>query len=731
MKKLWLFLSLSIYFVGPTFALSPLDPVPTTNLSSGSASPAAARVDLLEAVSRQNFDKKVRLSQFANLSTAKATIGSTPKTLILDTTSTVNNLTIPATLKLEHETGGLITINSGKTLTFLSQPNLPVNRQVFAGAGGVTDLKEARPEMFGINTNPGITDMGAAIIKALDAAPVVKMQVGIYATSVEIPIINGRKLIGAGVTWWQDTADMPTGAGETIIKYIGAGGANSAVIRASTASVGTKPTYPTGNNFGVVVRNIVIDGNNLAEYGLYSARSGLGSTYSNIIATGTKKHGVWLGEMWTCAVRDVRSIWNYGAGVSIGVDTFSWAGGNVVNAVEFDNIQAYQNGRDLGAWTTADYLSGYGINFSGTRSNTLKNIVAEENLGVGIVWAPTSGPNILESWYSEDNCKIAASSSDRWAFWFQSGSGSVLSVIRNGKVLYNGASGLTDAPRIRLTGTGITNPSEIPVFDGVLGGAVFDSDYGTYRIDRTALLATTRIVSHYPQYGETDSISNASQVVLYVGDTATGTGSGIDASNRMGSIAAALRVARILSSIETINIAAVALATDWTLDFSDLHRGLVIEGGGTASITQSATGTNALYIKSALFRTTFQNIPTLGRVKVDNSHIRFSTCPFTITGNTTAAGLILSGSDVELNASPMNLASKTGGYRGYDVNNRSTLTAMTSSVSNFDTALAALIRTGGGQLFTDQSLSSSNITWESGQGAVYTPTAILLSGATK
>lgn len=654
-----------LFAVTTSFALDPLLPVPTTNLDASTDSPSLARGDLFELTTRFNRWDRVPCSAYASLTAAVTAIGSAERTLVVNSAvSTTGTTVIPATLTLIVESPGLITNNYA---LIINGPFSTGDHHAFTGSGAVTGLKEARPEWFAINTTPGTTDMGAAINKALAAAPVVKLQIGIYATSVEIPLTDSRKLIGSGVTWWQDLADMPTGTGETIIKYIGAGGANSAVIRASNVAVGTKPTYANSdNNFGVGLSGIIVDGNELAEYGIYTARAGLGSRYENLIVTGTKAHGFWFGEMWTTTIRDIRAIWNYGVGISIGVDTFTWVGGNNINAVEIDNIQAYQNGRDLAAWTTADYMSGYGINFSGGRNNTLHNVVSEENNGVGLVWAPTSGPNLLDGWYSEDNCKIAASTDDRFALWFQSNSGSVLSTIRNFYVLYNGASGLTDAPRVKITGTAVSNAAEIPVFDGAFGGAVFDADFGAYKIDRTAITASLRVVSHLPQYNDSDTITLSGgtwTTTIYAAADGTGTGtkSGIDASNTIP-LSQVTRVLKGTSSITTVNIAALtgALSAALTLDGTGINRRITIDGATTGRFT-SVAGLG-FTLKNWAQELTVTSMALTELLKIYDSKLVFNDCVIMRmnAGATEGAAVSIYNSNVQiLGTSAINLTSSS------------------------------------------------------------------------
>jgi len=63
--------------------------------------------------------------------------------------------------------GGMFIISSGKTLT-INGPFSCGLFQCFDGAGSVIGLKKVRPEWFGHNSSPGVTDMTTSIQKAID-----------------------------------------------------------------------------------------------------------------------------------------------------------------------------------------------------------------------------------------------------------------------------------------------------------------------------------------------------------------------------------------------------------------------------------------------------------------------------------------------------------------------------------------------------------------------------------
>jgi hypothetical protein len=85
---------------------------------------------------------------YGSMAASLAAIGSVVTTLIVANAQTVTaDMTIPSTLMLRVENGGVITVAAGKTLTINGPFSAPPT-QVFAGTGSVRGLKEALPEWF-------------------------------------------------------------------------------------------------------------------------------------------------------------------------------------------------------------------------------------------------------------------------------------------------------------------------------------------------------------------------------------------------------------------------------------------------------------------------------------------------------------------------------------------------------------------------------------------------------
>jgi hypothetical protein len=99
-----------------------------------SSAGATKKVDYSNLSDLQNVD------EFGGLTSAVASFGATPVSLLIDTTQTVSdNLSIPTTMQLVGLRSGSISVASGKVLTLNSCPSLPPDYQFFTGSGTVTN----------------------------------------------------------------------------------------------------------------------------------------------------------------------------------------------------------------------------------------------------------------------------------------------------------------------------------------------------------------------------------------------------------------------------------------------------------------------------------------------------------------------------------------------------------------------------------------------------------------
>lgn len=141
---------------------------------------------------------------FANLSTAKAGLGSSPATLRYAANQSVNTLTIPSNIELQPVNGALVTVASGKTLALPDAVTARwPRRQMFAGTGRVTGLSRAVPQWWGAKGD-GATDDTIPIITALAAGAgrVVEFPGGhTYMTNgTLLKFYGGTTIMGYGAT---------------------------------------------------------------------------------------------------------------------------------------------------------------------------------------------------------------------------------------------------------------------------------------------------------------------------------------------------------------------------------------------------------------------------------------------------------------------------------------------------------------------------------------------------
>ena len=98
------------------------------------------------------FSTSVRLSLFANLSTAVNSSLTADKNIEIDTAATCNNLTVPTNRMITADYGKTITIASGKTITLNGPVTFPIEK-VFAGTGAVVfgaGIDAVHGEWFGM-----------------------------------------------------------------------------------------------------------------------------------------------------------------------------------------------------------------------------------------------------------------------------------------------------------------------------------------------------------------------------------------------------------------------------------------------------------------------------------------------------------------------------------------------------------------------------------------------------
>jgi hypothetical protein len=497
---------------------------------------------------------------------------------------------------------------------------------------------------------------------------------GRYRVTAELVPGDGGGLVGdLRQHFWQYLVNAPALGTVPEIYYDGVGGANSAVLRWSKEPVGTLPTSQPDESqtlHGTGLIGLVINGNGKADFGLYSARAGLGNTYGWLIVTGTNKRGFWFGEMWLDRVGPLFAIHNNGTGGAIGEDLFGWSTQNVVNEVHFDGLFAFKNGRSATYNDVTAPTDGVGWIINCNRTCKITLLHGEMNYGAGAYVSPRAGPNVIECAYFEDNCHfdpaVDDSSTTNSAYalgkctqpWGMVGynrhaSGDTIQVLFRG--IFGAAPG--SAPvryqYIKLTGdkTGgfVQEPDEAWVLSGIFGIKGIDSDFYNYRLeDCQSTLQTSGLLRCLPNNGQPETIVG-NVATLYAGNAASGDKSGSSAANLM-LLTDALNCARVVKSVTTIDVSHMTAtsATGVTIDGHGYSRRLTIDGGAAGRFNASA-GTAAI-VQRWKSKLTIQNMAVMDRTYFYDADAVLNNCPILRMGSDATAGaaLVLDRSNVEV-----------------------------------------------------------------------------------
>lgn len=136
------------------------------------------------------------------IASAVSSADTVGKTIVITTPQTINDVTIPSTIALRCEKSGVITVNSGKTLT-INGPFSAGSYQCFAGSGavvfGANSTSFAIPEWWGAKAD-GVTDSTAAINSSLaSGAKRTQLSAGSYTISGQI-FVGTAQLTGNGIS---------------------------------------------------------------------------------------------------------------------------------------------------------------------------------------------------------------------------------------------------------------------------------------------------------------------------------------------------------------------------------------------------------------------------------------------------------------------------------------------------------------------------------------------------
>lgn len=317
------------------------------------------------------------------------------------------------------------------------------------GTGSITRNIQAKLQEF-----PSVKDFGAvgngvaddttAFQAAANLGTDITIPPGEYCISSPVIYKNGTRFHGAG--HWGGAAGAADPTVDTIVK---ATASMDCVFRISAEAVGTEPTNAATRSMKAVgLTGVVVDGNNLADFGVYAVRANLFSHFERTVCINCKEYGFWGALLWTCTLKDILCRDNEKNGFGIGKNIYSWAGSTNCNNCTLINVSGQLNGTTNTFNEGVLEDEGIGVELYLHRGNTCISTNAEFNDGPGIYVQTTSLPNTFIGGYTENNGQSGTATA-AWDLWFEGESGAGSS-----NVTFQGMIVVDD---VRITGT---EPSE-------------------------------------------------------------------------------------------------------------------------------------------------------------------------------------------------------------------------------------------------------------------------------
>lgn len=261
---------------------------------------------------------------------------------------------------------------------------------------------------------------GIAIQAALNDGYIVDLCYGVYRTTYEIVPGDNTGIIGRNGFWKRRTGYTYSTSQNSVVKYVGASGSNTCVIRASKKAVGTFGTdFTTPGTDDLVcctLKDFHVDANSLADYACYFYRCGnSGSMVDGVTAEKAVKDNHLMLGIFAAFWGTIGGFEAGGRGIVVANDVFSWSSSSSSewNCYNFcANFISANNGTDhtfveYTAFVTDTAADEYdcGIYIGAGRGSEFR-VDSEANYGRSIIVAGNSsggGPLNINIGYLESN----------------------------------------------------------------------------------------------------------------------------------------------------------------------------------------------------------------------------------------------------------------------------------------------------------------------------------------
>jgi hypothetical protein len=225
------------------------------------------------------------------------------------------------------------------------------------------------------------TDDTTALQAAFDSRTEVFLPEGVYVVTGELSASDDTRIIGTGGFFKRRTGYRYHQARNSVLRYHGAGGSNSAVLRASQTAVGTEGTDFSGDETddltNVVFESFHVDGCGLAHYPVYVYRAGNQCSLDKLTAERAAQYNFVILGCFAAKFGLIGSYESEADGFICGEDLFAWSSEYLCFEIELTVLTA-NNAGSGGRW-------------SGGRGSVL-DITSEGNTGRAChIAMPTSG----------------------------------------------------------------------------------------------------------------------------------------------------------------------------------------------------------------------------------------------------------------------------------------------------------------------------------------------------